>query len=824
MAVDSGDIKATLVLNIKKFLKSIKQANSSVDEMANDIGDTLDDIVEDSEEAFEGMRGTAAIFGSGLASVGGAIGASLLAMTDNFKDTKKSLNSFGAQTGITGKELDGFKDKIESTYLKGYGEDIQEVSDTYSQFQRELKLSANETESLTEKAFQLRDVYGYEIEDSLRAVSSSMNEFGISGEEAYDLISVTAQKAGDRADDLLDTVDEYSKDFAKAGYSAEDMFNLLIGGADAGIRNFDVIGDTVKEFGNVLLQSGTEGIDILTQLTGSEEKAKSMMENLGNGTLSTKDAMQQVVDGLGTMDDKVQQNQIGASLFGSLWEEAGLKGLQAMTGAGDAVGEYNGTLETANETLKGQGKTMEQVKREFEQVTNQIGEQLAPILSSTLDLASKFILKLLEFSKANPMLVKIIAFGGLLISILGAIAGAIIAVGAFIGPIIASLEFLGSVIAGIGAIAGTVGAFLISLPGLIIIAIIALVALIIWKWDEIKAFTITAWTAIVDFILNVPTLIQNAWIAFIAYMLVLWQNLKTNTINTWNSFLEFIKSIPSKLYTFFTSTLPQFIGYVIGAFVKLVVTVNNKIYTFFTETIPNTFTRFWNFVVNLFTQKIPQIQTKVALMVVNLYNKFLQMKARLIQKAEEILNGVIKWFRQLPSKVLSFGEKLFKSTKELGKKMIDGLKNFKKDLPKLIKDTIKNALDGIGNLGSTAYNALKSIGSSMWSGFKKGLGISSPSYIERAMFDISDEGVNMKKNLFNTFRSIKKLPQINSLAELTKRQQQYGTGNNEDNRTTQNFNAPLVQISGGNETAGQRTAYSLYDMITFKKRAMGVGD
>lgn len=820
---DMGEVKAQLVLNIKKFLSSIKDATSGVDEMAEDIGDTLDDIQDQADSSFESMRGSATVFGTALAGAGATVGVALLDMTNEFKDTEKSLRSFGAQTGTTGEELEGFQDAIESTYLKGYGEDIQEVSDTYSKFQRELKLSADETETLTEKAFQLRDIFGYEVEDSLRAVTSSMTEFGISGEDAYDLITVTAQKAGDRADDLLDTVDEYSKDFSKAGYSAEEMFNLLIAGIDSGVRNFDVIGDTVKEFGNVLLQSGEEGVEILTQLTGSEQEANKMMNDLADGTLSTKDAMSQVIDGLSSMDNEVERNQIGASLFGSLWEEAGLKGLQAMTSASDAVGDYSGTLETANSTLEGTGKTMEQVNREFEQATNLIGQELAPVLSKALEFASKLITKLLEFAKTNPMITKAIALGSLLVSILGTLAGAIIAIGAFLAPIMAGLEFLGSVIAGIGAIVSAVGATIISVPALIIAAIIGLVALIIWKWDEIKAFTIATWNAIVEFIKAVPETLKTLWTNFTTWLSEFWETLKTNAINTWNNLLEFIKSIPSLILGFFTNQFPYFIGWLIGRFVYLTLKGIEILGNFFTVTIPNLVKSFWNKIVYFFTTYIPTLIGKIGTFVTGVINKLKNMVKLGRAKAQEFFKKVVQWFAKLPGKIVTFGSKLYQKTKYLGKRMIDGLGNFVKDLPKTIKDACLNAINGIGDLGSQAYSKLKSFGSSMWSGFKSGLGISSPSYIEEAMFDIEDETANMSKKMFTAFRNLKKYPQIRGLSELTKAQQKENLANsNVDNKTIQTFNAPLVTFASGDSTSAQQTAYSLYDLITFNKRAMGV--
>ena len=824
MAENLGTVRAELALKIKDFLKMVKTATGSVDQMGDDIQESLEAVSDSAETEFKGMRGLAATFGAGLASAGAVVGAQLLSWTQDFKDTQKSMQKFSAQTGITGKELEGFKDKIEGTWLKGYGDDIEEVAGAYSSFQRELSLSADETQNLTDKAFQLRDLFDVEIEDSLRGSTSLIKNFGIDGTEAFDLITGGLQKAGDRAGDLIDTIDEYSLFFSKAGFSAEEMTSLLIAGVENGARNFDVLGDSVKEFQENLTQSGDEAYEMFEAILGNGDEAKRLVDGVRDGTISVKDAFDQTATALSGMDDQIQQNTLGASVFGGLWSEVGAEGVKAMSEATQNTQNFDGALETASKTLEGQGVTMEQVKRQWGQVTQQIGEQLAPILARTLEVASSLILKLLEFAKANPMITKIIAVAGVLLSVLGAIAGAIIAIGAFLPAIMAGIEFLGSVIAGIGAIIATVVGVVGALPLIIGAVIIGLVALIIWKWDEVKAYSIFIWNTIVNFILNIPTLIQNAWITFVAFILQLWENFKVGAMAIWTKLLEFIKSIPSLLYTFFTSTLPMFIGYVIGAFVRMVITVNAKIYEFFTVTIPNVFKSFWNFVVNLFSTYIPQLLIKVAFLVAQAYIKFQQMKAQLIQKAKEILLGVLKWFQQLPSKISSTASRALKATLNLGKSMLKGLNDFKKNFPKLVTDTINNAIKGIGKLGSKAWTALKSIGSNMWNGFKKGLGISSPSYIEEAMFAISDEGEQLNKDLFRQFRGLRRLPQISSLADIAKQGEQARNNNTNNNNTTvQNFNSPLINYEN-NDANTTRSTYSLYDLITFKKRAMGVGE
>lgn len=89
--------------------------------------------------------------------------------------------------------------------------------------------------------------------------------------------------------------------------------------------------------------------------------------------------------------------------------------------------------------------------------------------------------------------------------------------------------------------------------GWIIAAVIALVALIIMYWDEIKAFTIAAWNAIWTWIKGAVDKIWQMFLNWTLLGLIIkhWDSIKSATVNAWNAIVNWVKKIPGWIYNAF---------------------------------------------------------------------------------------------------------------------------------------------------------------------------------------------------------------------------------------------------------------------------------
>jgi len=125
-------------------------------------------------------------------------------------------------------------------------------------------------------------------------------------------------------------------------------------------------------------------------------------------------------------------------------------------------------------------------------------------------------------------------------------------------------------------------------------------------------------------------------------------------------------------------------------------------------------------------------------------------------------NGVIKFFRDLPgniysllmtlkNKVASAGNQITSAAKNFGRNAYNGVKDYVQKLPATCANALSNAIGAFKKVIGQAFSAAKSFGKGLWDGFKSGLGIHSPSYIEHAMWAITDvtatETARLKKQV-----------------------------------------------------------------------------
>ncbi|MFD3498778.1 hypothetical protein [Streptomyces sp. NPDC058678] len=89
--------------------------------------------------------------------------------------------------------------------------------------------------------------------------------------------------------------------------------------------------------------------------------------------------------------------------------------------------------------------------------------------------------------------------------------------------------------------------------GWIIIAVIALVALIIAYWDEIKAFTIAVWNAVWTFIKSAADKIWQFFLNWTLLGLIIkhWSAIKDATVSAWNAVVSWVRKIPGWIYNAF---------------------------------------------------------------------------------------------------------------------------------------------------------------------------------------------------------------------------------------------------------------------------------
>ena len=327
-------------------------------------------------------------------------------------------------------------------------------------------------------------------------------------------------------------------------------------------------------------------------------------------------------------------------------------------------------------------------------------------------------------------------------------------------------------------------------------------------WNSIKTTTSNVWNSIINFFtVTIPTFFQNAW------------NTITNGISSFISgVVNWFTSLPGRVMTFvrnlingvvnWFSQLPArvgyFIGYMVGSVVRLWIGLNQKITSIvskivssvisFFQKLPGRVTAFisnlYNSVTSWFTrtkdsvirragelyngvvnwiQKLPgRISSFFSALYNTAVNKVVQMKNLVVKRATELYLGVVNTIQQLPGRISAFFENMKNqainkltsmkdSAVNLANNLVNGFKNTIANLPNAASNAVNNAITAFKNMVSKAFNAAKDFAGGLWNGFKDGLGINSPSFIEKQMVQITGVVNDETRNLRGQVRTVQGL-------------------------------------------------------------------
>jgi phage-related minor tail protein len=379
--IDNSKIKYN---NLQKELLQTKSSLNDIDKTLENSEKEFDDLgkkVEDASGKVEKGSDKFSLFAKGIGAlivgIGGAMGAGILSVNSY----SKSLNDLAAKNGIATEKLSEFGNVIKDVYGDNFGESFQDVSNSISEVNKNLKLQGDELKNTTELAIGFRDTFGYEVNESVRAAKALMDNFGVSSEEAFNLMTQGEQKGLDYSGELIDNISEYSVQFKKLGLSAEDMFNVFQDGTEDGAWNLDKIGDAVKEFSIRAVDGSNTTIDGFTKLGLN---ANEMASKFAKGGNTAKESFYQVVKAIGSIQDPVKQSVVGVDLFGTMWEDLGPKVVTKLVDMSNGFDKTNNSAQKLNQIKYNSfGEALSGIKKSLvSQVALPLGDSVLPMLNN----------------------------------------------------------------------------------------------------------------------------------------------------------------------------------------------------------------------------------------------------------------------------------------------------------------------------------------------------------------------------------------------------------------------------------------------------------
>lgn len=317
---------------------------------------------------------------------------------------------------------------------------------------------------------------------------------------------------------------------------------------------------------------------------------------------------------------------------------------------------------------------------------------------------------------------------------------------------------------------GAVGRFFSSLPGIIggaLATAIGFVANFVVQFVQfwfslpgiVLGFLAQIAAAIGNFLLELPAKLAYAT----GFMIGLW-------IRLWLTLLEkvaeFVALIVVAVVAFFVMLFntavewgPKIYNAIVEFFQKLpgrIIGFLDMVWENFTAWADRMWDKAWQMgsdILSAVVEWFQKLPGRVAEWIDNTYDKVSLWVYNTVQKAremgEQFIAGVIEWFQKLPGRVAEWIDSTYdrislwvynsiQKAQDMGRDFFNGVVDGIRGLPGMVGDILGKVIDAFLGLIRRGFQAAKDLAGALWNGFKDGLGINSPSYIERAMWAMTD--------------------------------------------------------------------------------------
>lgn len=449
----------------------VKQLKNDFNKVEESTGEAKDGIKEVGSELLNLAAGAAAV-----ATVGEVIEKAL--------DTSSLNTKIDISFDVPKESINSVKESINT--VSAYGVDAEEALEgVRRQWALNKDASDEANQAVVQGAATISATYsGIDFTELIQETNEISKSLNISNEEALGMIN-SLLKIG-FPPDQLDIITEYGSQLYRAGYNAEEIQGIMAAGVETGTWNIDVLLDGLKE-GRIVLAEFGQGVDdetakLFEKIGVSGEQLQAWGQSVSEGGEKGKLAMQEVANSLVNVSDKTLQNQIGTTIFGTLWEENGTKITDTILG-------MNSNLVTTKENQDDLNESTQALNDDpavaMKQAMLDLQLALQPLLSSIAEIIGKIA----KWIQDNPTLSATILA---IITVLGILMGIFLA----LSPIITVLSGLATALGvSVGAIAAPVLAVIA-----VIVALIAIGVLLYKNWDQIKAKCTEIWNSIKSFL------------------------------------------------------------------------------------------------------------------------------------------------------------------------------------------------------------------------------------------------------------------------------------------------------------------------------------
>lgn len=434
-----GDIN-----ELRKEIGKIDSGEASI----NKVRKSLNKLGEDAEDATGKVEGLADKLGGLTGAVTAGVGAGAV--------ISKSLDiaSLDTTIDITFKIPEESKAVVKGAIkdIEAYGVDAESALEGV---RRQWVLNGDAGDAANERVVKgagaiVRAYNGIDFTELIQETNEIASELGITNEEALGL--TTALLDVGFPPEQLDIISEYGGQLKRAGYTAEDIQGVFAAGIETKTWNIDNLLDGLKEGRIKLEEFGVEVDDATaTILEGTEISSQQLQQwgkDVSAGGEQGKKAMEEVALALVGIKDETKRNEVGVALFGTMWEEQGLKITDTILNANEHTGDLAANTQLVKDTVgQVESDPITQLKTAF----NDLLTALTPVLEPIAQLVGKIA----AWMEQNPQLAATITavvvalgiFAGIVTVVIALVAGLTFAFGALFAPVTIAIAIIAALIA-----------------------------------------------------------------------------------------------------------------------------------------------------------------------------------------------------------------------------------------------------------------------------------------------------------------------------------------------------------------------------------------
>ncbi|MGX6490889.1 phage tail tape measure protein [Weissella cibaria] len=349
------DKTATSIAKGKQSLEELDLGQSKIgkNEGATEAGGKFEKLTGAVDKTKLGLTATVAAAGTALAGVSKLVSA--------VYNQQSQVSALQAKTTGSYKESKEAISAINKLYAQGYGESVEDLTETYTQLkQMNPEADVGELAQQTKLVSQYSKASGADTEEVMRGAQNATKAWHMSYQEYFDNLFTLQKQGGDIGGDISDNMAEYSQVLGQMGLSAKDSFSMIANGIQSGAYNGDKLLDFTKEF-SISLNDGRMDKSI----SEFSKKSQYMFQGYKDGKVTAGDMFKQITGEMGKMTDKQKEATLASNLWSALGEDNSLKVLGSLGKQNKAFSDVSGTAKKTSDQLK-ESNPFELMKRSAE--------------------------------------------------------------------------------------------------------------------------------------------------------------------------------------------------------------------------------------------------------------------------------------------------------------------------------------------------------------------------------------------------------------------------------------------------------------------------